>query len=288
MDAFVNLIRRTRLTARVYHNAMVCGDWQLNEYHPGTCCFHMVTSGQCRMSLQNDETILNRGDLVFFPREIAHKMFPVVSLSGAQQHLAYDDDNAKEGTGLLCGAIYFDHPAANQLLDALPVFCVIPASSNQSWFTPLYDLILAECYSPSLASSVILDRLSELIFMQCLQYLIQQSPQKHSVLSIYTHPQLAKVISAIHAEPQFAWTLELLAKTANMSRTQFAKLFRDTSGWTPMQYITWWRMQIAVDLLRNGESFGQICDAIGYQSEAAFQRSFKQIMGMSPGKFRRK
>lgn len=288
MDAFVDLIRRTRLTARVYHNALICGDWQLNEYHPGTCCFHMVTSGQCRMRLGTEETLLHRGDMVFFPREIAHKMLPVVVLHGPQQHLAYDDENAKDGTGILCGAIYFDHPSASQLLDALPVFCVIPASTNQSWSKPLYDLIIAECYSPSLASSVILDRLSELIFMQCLQYLIQQSPLEHSLLSIYTHPQLTRVITAIHDEPQFAWTLESLAQKANMSRTQFAKVFRDTSGWTPMQYITWWRMQIAVDLLRNGDSFGKICDAIGYQSEAAFQRSFKQVMGMSPGKYRRK
>jgi AraC family transcriptional activator of mtrCDE len=47
-------------------------------------------------------------------------------------------------------------------------------------------------------------------------------------------------------------------------------------------------MQIAVDLLRKGESFGRICDTIGYQSEAAFQRSFKQVVGASPGKFRKK
>lgn len=288
MDAFVDLIRRTRLSARVYHNAMVCGDWQLNEYHPGTCCFHMVTSGQCRMTMESEQAILSAGDLVFFPREIAHKMFPVSTQTGEQQHLAYSDKNAPHGTGLLCGAICFDHPSANQLLDALPVFCVIPASANQSWFKPIYDLILAECYSPSLASSVILDRLSELIFMQCLQYLIQQSPQKRNVLALYAHPQLAKVISAIHAHPDVGWTLESLAQEANMSRTQFAKVFREVSGWTAMQYITWWRMQIAVDLLRNGESFGRICDTIGYQSEAAFQRSFKQVVGVSPGKFRNK
>ncbi len=284
-NAFIDLIRRTRLTAKVYHNAMVCGDWQLNEYHLGTCCFHMVTSGQCRLQVSSEQVVLTEGDLVFFPREIAHKMVPVTPSSGAQQHLSYSRANPQQGTGMLCGSIHFDHPVASQLLDSLPVYSVIPASSCQVWFRPLYELILAECYSPTLASSAILDRLSELIFMQCLQYLLQTS-QQHSLLSLYVHPQLAKVVNAIHAQPQLPWVLESLAQQANMSRSQFAKVFRDTSGWTPLQYITWWRMQIAVDLLRSGESFGRICDAIGYQSEAAFQRSFKQIMGASPGKFR--
>lgn len=282
----MDLIRQTRLRARVYHNAVVCGDWQLDEYHPGTCCFHMVTAGQCRMQLSDEEVLLNEGDLVFFPREIAHKMVPLAAFKGAQQHLAYTRENVLQGTGLLCGAIYFDHPCANQLLDELPVFCVIPASANYSWFTSLFDLILAECYSPSLASSVILDRLSELIFIHCLQYLIQQSSQKYSLLALYAHSKLAKVLSAVHAHPEFGWTLETLAQEVNMSRTQFAKVFRNVSGWTAMRYVTWWRMQLAVDLLRRGESFGRICDTIGYESEAAFQRTFKQVIGVSPGKFR--
>lgn len=285
MNAFVDLIRRTRLNVTVYHNAMVCGDWQLSEYHLGVCCFHMVTIGSCHMSVMDQMIVLNQGDLVFFPREIAHKIYPINASKGDQQHLAYSRKDDHEGTGLLCGAIYFDHPSASQLLDSLPVYCVIPANSSQAWFTPLYELILAECYAPTLASSVILDRLSELIFFQCLQYVLQTS-QQHNLLSLYAHSQLVQVVNAIHKQPQYPWGLESLARQANVSRTKFAKLFRDTSGWTPMQYITWWRMQIAVDLLRDGESFGQICESIGYQSEAAFQRSFKQIMGVSPGKFR--
>lgn len=285
-NAFMDLILRTRLRARVYHNAMVCGDWQLNAYHPGTCCFHMVTTGQCHMWVLDQQITLNEGDLVFFPREIAHKMAPIAPAVGGQQHLPYMRDSVEQGTGLLCGAIYFAHPAADQLLDSLPVYCVIPASSSQVWFKPLYELILAECYEPTLASAAILDRLSELIFMHCLQYLLQTS-QRHSLLALYIHPQLAKVVNAIHAQPEIPWTLASLAEQANISRSQFARVFRATSGWTPLQYLTWWRMQLAVDLLRDGESFGRICDAIGYQSEAAFQRAFKQVMGLSPGKFRR-
>ena len=114
-NAFIDVIRRARPRARVYHNAVVCGDWQLNEYHPGTCCFHMVTTGQCRMQIGDEEILLTAGDLVFFPREIAHKTTPITELSGVQQHLAYTRENIEQGTGLLCGAIYFDHPAAAQL-----------------------------------------------------------------------------------------------------------------------------------------------------------------------------
>lgn len=288
MKAFIDLIQRTRLKAQVYHNAMVCGNWQLKESHLGVCCFHMVTLGECWLTVNDHKVLLKEGDLVFFPREIPHQVFPTKPQEGAQQHLPYAEVGPNEGTGLLCGEIKFEHPVAEQLLTALPPYFIVPAAGNACWFKPLYDLILIECRSPSMASSLVLDRLSELVFMHAVQFALEEVGANLSFLALYGHPMLGPVIAAIHEQPQRPWALESLAKLAGVSRTQFAKLFKAISGWTPMQYITWWRMQLAVDLLRKGESFSRICDAIGYQSEAAFQRTFKQVIGESPGKFRKR
>ena len=72
-----------------------------------------------------------------------------------------------------------------------------------------------------------------------------------------------------------------------MSRSGFAAHFRDLTGETPMQYVTQWRMSLAVSWLREGKvSIAELSDRLGYQSEAAFSRAFKRTVGQPPARVR--
>jgi AraC-like DNA-binding protein len=54
-----------------------------------------------------------------------------------------------------------------------------------------------------------------------------------------------------------------------------------------MQYLALWRMQFASRLLREGESVSSVATAVGYESEAAFSRAFKKLVGQAPATWRR-
>ena len=54
-----------------------------------------------------------------------------------------------------------------------------------------------------------------------------------------------------------------------------------------MQYLASWRMQLASRLLVDGAAVGTVATHVGYDSEAAFSRSFKRIVGVPPGEWRR-
>ena len=55
-----------------------------------------------------------------------------------------------------------------------------------------------------------------------------------------------------------------------------------------MQYLTNWRMQVATGHLLSGrDSVAVIANLVGYESEAAFSRSFKKVVGTSPSHWRR-
>jgi AraC-like DNA-binding protein len=55
-----------------------------------------------------------------------------------------------------------------------------------------------------------------------------------------------------------------------------------------MQYVTRWRMQVAVSALRNdGATVGELASRLGYRSEAAFARAFKRVIGVPPGAVKR-
>ena len=65
--------------------------------------------------------------------------------------------------------------------------------------------------------------------------------------------RLAPMITSIHNRPEYAWSLEGLAKLAGMSRARFAAHFRTLIGMTPFEYLTEYRIGVAQGLLKRGE-----------------------------------
>jgi AraC-like DNA-binding protein len=67
-----------------------------------------------------------------------------------------------------------------------------------------------------------------------------------------------------------------------------AERFSEIMGVPPMQYLANWRLQRAARLLeRPNISIAQAAAAVGYESEAAFNRAFKKQVGLPPGAWRR-
>jgi AraC-like DNA-binding protein len=83
------------------------------------------------------------------------------------------------------------------------------------------------------------------------------------------------------------WTVESLAAAAGMSRSAFALRFKEMLGQTPLDYLTEWRMQKAMPLLRNGDKkLVEIARSVGYESDAAFSKAFKRVVGIAPREYR--
>jgi len=92
----------------------------------------------------------------------------------------------------------------------------------------------------------------------------------------------------MHSRPSENWTLDSLAKEAALSRSAFAERFTELMGVPAMQYLANWRVQLAARALeRPGVSIAQAAAEVGYESEAAFNRAFKRLVGVPPGAWRR-
>lgn len=288
MEALSDLISTFRMHVNVYHNAQICGNWLYQETHLGDTCFHMVTKGECRLDVPGHlSTILNLGDMVIFPQEIPHKMYPASAQIGEQTTLSFDQAKGIDGTGMLCGQASFDHQGSLYLIHALPKAFIVRHCEENSWCSTLVEMIMTENISPSIASEAIINRLSELIFVYALRQHLLENHGNIGILALYSDGRLKKAISAIHTNPEIHWTLEKLAREATMSRTVFAEKFRQLSGWTPAKYVTWWRMQLAWRKLSEGSTSAEVANQIGYKSEAAFSRAFQKQFGITAGKVRR-
>jgi transcriptional regulator GlxA family with amidase domain len=102
-------------------------------------------------------------------------------------------------------------------------------------------------------------------------------------------PRIGKVIAAIHAAPEQAWTVPTLAGLMGASRSSFAQAFTRTVGESPAKYVARVRMFHARRWIeREGMCVAVAAARMGYDSEASFSRAFKRVMGLPPAAARRK
>ena len=74
--------------------------------------------------------------------------------------------------------------------------------------------------------------------------------------------------------------MERLARQAGLSRTTFSNRFNELTTYTPLNYLTSWRMQLARQLPANSDlSIIDVAARNGYQSEVSFGRVFKRHIG---------
>src|ERR1700681_3634445 len=92
----------------------------------------------------------------------------------------------------------------------------------------------------------------------------------------------------MHERVENPWTVETLAATAGMSRSAFALRFKELLGETPLEYLTNWRMYKATGLMQKGDrKLFEVAKSVGYDSDAAFSKAFKRVLGVAPREYRR-
>ena len=100
-------------------------------------------------------------------------------------------------------------------------------------------------------------------------------------------PLVGRVLGLLHRDIAAAWTLDELARRIGASRSTLAERFTDIVGVPPIQYVTGWRMQVAANrLLDESINSYSVAREVGYESEAAFSRAFKRVVGVSPKAWR--
>ena len=78
-----------------------------------------------------------------------------------------------------------------------------------------------------------------------------------------------------------------LARMVHVSEAHFIRTFRATFGETPHRYLQRRRVERAMELLRETElSVTEICLEVGFVSLGTFSRTFSEVVGGSPSRYR--
>jgi AraC-like DNA-binding protein len=171
------------------------------------------------------------------------------------------------------------------LLDVLPAAAKVERSEG---IAPLLSLIEEEIDHDRPGQQVVLDRLLDLVLVRTLRAWFDGAavhlPVGYRALS---DPGLGHVLRRIHEDPAYPWTVAELAQEAGMASSTFSRRFTGLVGFSPLQYVTRWRMDLAADrLLEPGATVGAVASGLGYSDGFAFSAAFKRNRGISPSAYR--
>lgn len=289
-DQLSALLGNLELTARMSVAGEFCGRWALDSGGSRQIPFHVLGSGEAWLHVDDAAPRrLSAGDLVVFTRDQHHVISgdrepaeTVSMASGSEQDGAI--------TTLVCGFFGFgDRRLLLPLLDSLPPVIVLGGHGGPkgSQLSGLVNLILGELANRRPGFQTCIDQLGLLLFIETVREIVAQQQLGTGLLTGLFDRRLGPVLAAMHARPAAAWTLDRLAGLAAMSRSSFVDRFRRKLGLPPMKYLALWRMSEARRLLRRtDQSMAAIAEATGYQSEPAFRKAFRTIVGVPPGSYR--
>ncbi|MEJ8848300.1 AraC family transcriptional regulator [Variovorax rhizosphaerae] len=326
-DTLSDVLRGVRLRGAVFFNVSAQSDWateapSAKELAPmlmhgvdHVIEYHAVAHGTCWASIPGGPSVqLSAGDVVMFPHGDAHVMssapglrgngdmswFPGLEAAGnLPLRVAYNGNdallppagtpNADADVNIICGFLGLDLQPFNPLIDSLPRMLHLRASEDGAWIAKFTQQAVAESHAQRPGGEAMLARMSEMMFVDAVRRYADQLPtQSAGWLAGLRDRFVGRALALMHEHPAKEWTVDELGRLAGLSRSALHDRFVQLVGVAPMQYLAQWRMQAAARLLlETRATVAAIALDVGYDSEAAFARAFKRLVGKPPGLWRR-
>jgi len=314
VDPISDIFRTMHITAFGQHRLEATAPWSLIQEKQGEeevppsgkkksptdlAHFAMLSRGNCWLSVEGtpDPIPLAGGDCFLLarntsivlrdsPRTRPRSTFREVAAKADVNVVHYGGGGAP--ATIVCGSFSFDRASLRPITQLLPNFILIKADQARTLaLHSTMQTLASEMAEQAPGSGVVATRLAEVLFIQVLRAHIASEPERNKGwLRAVFDPQLGSALSAIHDRVSTAWTVESLAEAAGMSRSAFAARFKELLGQTPLEYVTGWRMQKAMQLLeQRDKKLIDVARLVGYESDAAFSKAFKRVVGANTGEY---
>ena len=309
-DVLSDVLRTVRLSGSLQFCFMPSGAWQTEgkaglkslAENPSTAMpFHILVEGTCWLRMEGRESVLAAGDVVAFPFATAHQLgagsdgrpvTPVDDLPPKPWReipvLRYGEEQRR--VRLLCGYLQCDAVNFPPLRNALPPLLHVRTggADGADWLRATIEQMVAEVDRPRTGGLSMLERLTEITFIELLRYQIMAAkPGSVGWLAGLADPALGRCLSLIHDEPGREWSVPSLSAASGLSRSTLAERFETMLDTSPMRYVRDWRLCLAsVSLSTTAKSIAAIAHEAGYGTEAAFSRAFSRTYGVPPAAWR--
>ena len=292
LSQVIALLRPRTVVSKVISGA---GRWAVRYSDFGQPSFCTVLEGSCRLAVNGQGPLtLEAGDFLLLPQTPGFTMSgfepataklidPTVSPASTHE-VRHGTPDGDPDVRLLGGCFIFDKSDADLLVSLLPTLVHVRGVESLS---VLVRLVRDEAIAMRPGRDLVLARLVEVMLIEAVRT-IQGDTAPAGLLRGLGDARLAIALREIHADPARAWTVEVLAKKAALSRSVFFDRFSSAVGLPPMEYLLGWRMALAKDLLRQQDiSLAEVAERVGYSSASTFSTAFSRFVGKPPSRFAR-
>jgi AraC-like DNA-binding protein len=280
MDAITDFLSAVRVQGVCYGRIQVTAQWAPRPETGSHAKFGLISDGQGWIDLPDatERIHLSRGDFFL--------------LSPGREYLLSAGLGAP--AAIIAGKFRFDETHSRQLTDFLPPLILI--RSGRPHTLPLrktLELLASEVDASKSISEpgaeVAVQRLADLLLIQALRaHIADTASEQTAWLHALADAQIGAALNSMHRRIEHPWTVASLASEAGMSRSAFALRFKELLSESPLEYLTRWRMYRGSDLLRESDrKLADVAQAVGYDSDGAFHKAFKRVLGIAPGEYRR-
>jgi len=265
--------------------------------------YHFVVEGTARARVEGGADLeLMPGDIVVFPHGDPHHLSagpgtnPVESAAVLQRITTGDLSPMQAGGGgaitrFVCGYLTLDPLLCGPILESLPPILKVNVRTDRAghWLEQSILQLLEEATSNRAGSDAMLSKLSEALFVETVRRHVAGLPdQSTGWLAGARDPVVGRSLALLHKRPEHPWTVAELAAAVGVSRSALVARFTRYLADPPMAYLTGWRLRLAAQALTSSSrGVADVAAAVGYESEAAFNRAFKRVFGVPPAQYRR-
>jgi len=315
MDAFSEVLNGVRLTGALFFSAQFSAPWRLSTPHcrtlaaalapaaPHLLIYHFIVEGSARARLDGSPDVdLSAGDIVVFPHGDSHELAggsgaSTIENAAVLLKISTRDISPMQAGGggavtrFVCGYLTVDPLLCGPILESLPPILKVNVRSDRSgqWLEQSILHLVEEAASDRPGSEAMLAKLSEALFVETLRRYVAGLPdQTTGWLAGARDPVVGKSLALLHRRAHHPWTIAALAAEVGVSRSALVSRFSRYLSDAPMAYLTGWRLRLAAQALTSSpKGVADIAAAVGYESEAAFNRAFKRAFGTPPARYRR-
>lgn len=236
-----------------------------NHYHDYYVIGYMESGERC-MSCCNEESIVQKGDVILFNPQDNHSCRPFFNLP-----MDYRSINISKEVMLA-----LSEEITNE--STLPRFTLHQVQDEEviCYLNPLFEMILkgAGAFEKEeyllLLVSLLIRKYSRPFTEQ-----IRESKKEIEIACAFMKKHFAQMI-----------TLEQLVEVSHLSKSTLLRYFTKCKGVTPYRYLELIRINEAKKLLEQGKSVMEVALSTGFCDQSHFTNYFSRFIGIPPGVYR--
>ncbi|MBI3898319.1 MAG: AraC family transcriptional regulator [Gammaproteobacteria bacterium] len=300
MDPLTDLFTALRVESAGYARVEASAPWGLSFIAFQHAKFGLVLQGSCWLAVdgvaqpvqlvQGDCYLLTRGNAFTLrdqPRTRTRRFGDVLRQNTGE---VVRCGGGGAPTVIIGGRFILEGPSSKSVTSLLPPLIHIRASERRTRaLATTLQFLEIEARAPTLGSKLVINRLADILFVQAIRAYVESDEREDSGwLGALADHHIGAALRLLHEQTEQPWTMESLAAAVGMSRSAFALRFKQWVGEAPIEYLTRWRMYKAGRLLHESDmKLARVANAVGYDSEGAFNKAFKRVLGVTPGEYRR-